>query len=42
MLEMGLALVLSPRTLLDFRAAIGLTPSSPNFRIGVALPMRFR
>jgi hypothetical protein len=41
MLEMGVALVLSPRSLLDFRAAIGLTPSSPNFRIGLALPIRF-
>jgi len=40
-LELGLGSVLSARTLLDFRVGIGLTPDAPNYRIDVALPMRF-
>lgn len=41
MLELGVGSLLSATTLLDLRVAIGLTPASPNFRIGLALPMRF-
>jgi hypothetical protein len=41
LLEFGLASVLSARTVLDLRIGIGLTPDSPNYRIGLALPVRF-
>ncbi len=37
----GFSFVLTPRTLLGIEAGIGLTPRSPDFRIGVALPVRF-
>jgi hypothetical protein len=38
--EVGLATIVYPRTLLDFRGAIGLTPDSPDFRVGVSFPFR--
>ena len=41
MFEFGVASVISARSLLDFRVAIGLTPTSPNLRLGVAVPIRF-
>jgi hypothetical protein len=40
-LEIGLGSVLSARTVLDVRVGVGLTPDAPNYRIDVALPMRF-
>jgi hypothetical protein len=40
--ELGLATIVYPRTLFDFRAAIGLTSDSPDFRLGVSLPFRLR
>jgi hypothetical protein len=40
--ELGLATIVYPQTLLDFRAAIGLTSDSPDFRLGISLPFRFR
>jgi hypothetical protein len=42
LLELGLATVVYPRTLMDFRAAIGLTSDSPDFRLGVSFPFRIR
>jgi hypothetical protein len=40
-LEIGLSKVLSRRTLLDVGLGIGLTPDAPDFRLRLALPMRF-
>ena len=40
-LELGLGSVLSARTILDLRVGIGLTSDAPNYRIDVALPVRF-
>jgi hypothetical protein len=40
-LELGLGSLISGRTVLDFRVGIGLTPDAPNYRIDVALPVRF-
>ncbi len=37
----GFSFVLTPRTLLGIEAGIGLTPRSPDFRIGLSLPIRF-
>ncbi len=37
----GFSFVLSPRILLGVEAGIGLTQSSPDFRIGLSLPVRF-
>lgn len=40
-LELGLAKVLTRRTLLDVSLGIGLTPDAPDFRVRLALPIRF-
>jgi hypothetical protein len=40
-LEVGIGSVLSPRIFLDVFAGIGLTTDSPDFRVGVSLPIRF-
>ena len=40
-LEFGLSKVLSRRTLLDISFGIGLTPDTPDFRLRIALPIRF-
>lgn len=37
----GFSFALTPRTLLGIEAGIGLTPASPDLRIGVSLPVRF-
>jgi hypothetical protein len=37
--EFGLATIVLPRTLLDFTAAVGLTSDSPDFTLGVSLPV---
>ena len=39
-LELGLAKVLSRRTLLDVQLGIGITPDAPDFRLRLALPIR--
>jgi hypothetical protein len=41
MLELGLATLLSPRTLFDFQFGVGLTRDAPDFRIRLSLPTRF-
>jgi len=40
-LEFGLSKVLSRRTLLDVSFGIGVTPDTPDFRLRIALPIRF-
>ena len=40
-LELGLAKVLSRRTLLDVQFGIGVTPDAPGFRLRIAVPIRF-
>ena len=40
-LEIGLATLLGARTLLDVELGIGLTPDAPDFRVRLALPIRF-
>lgn len=40
-LELGMAALLSAKTLLDLELGIGLTPDAPDFRVRVALPIRF-
>jgi hypothetical protein len=40
-LEFGLATLVSARALLDIEIAIGLTRDTPDFRVGMALPIRF-
>jgi hypothetical protein len=40
-LELGLATLVSARALLDIEVAIGLTPDAPDFRVRLALPVRF-
>lgn len=37
----GFSFVLSPRVLLGVEAGIGLTTTSPDFRVGLSLPIRF-
>ncbi len=37
----GFSFALTPRTLLGIEAGIGLTPGSPDFRIGLSLPVRY-
>lgn len=37
----GFSFALTPQTLLGIEAGIGLTPASPDLRIGVSLPVRF-
>jgi hypothetical protein len=39
--ELGLSKTLTRRTLLDFQLGIGLTPDAPDFRIRLAVPIRF-
>jgi hypothetical protein len=39
--ELGLATLLTRRTLLDIHLGIGVTPDAPDFRIRLALPVRF-
>lgn len=41
LLELGFASLLSSRTLLDVQLAVGLTPDAPDFRLRLALPIRF-
>ncbi|MFL5298970.1 MAG: hypothetical protein ACJ79R_01340 [Anaeromyxobacteraceae bacterium] len=40
-LQLGLATVASRRALLNFTVGIGLTADSPDFQLGVSLPLRF-
>jgi hypothetical protein len=40
-LQLGLGRVLSRSVLLNVTAAVGLTADSPNFQLGVSLPVRF-
>ena len=40
-LEIGLATLLGARTLLDVELGIGVTPDAPDFRVRLALPIRF-
>ena len=37
----GFSFVLTPRVLLGVEAGMGLTPASPDFRVGLSLPFRF-
>ena len=41
LLELGLAKTLTRRTLLDIQVGIGITPDAPDFRIRLAVPIRF-
>jgi hypothetical protein len=40
-LELGLATLLTARALLDVELGIGVTPDAPDFRVRLALPIRF-
>ena len=40
-LELGVAKTLTRRTLLDIQLGIGITPDAPDFRLRLALPIRF-
>ena len=40
-LELGLATLLTSRALLDVELGIGVTPDAPDFRVRLALPIRF-
>lgn len=40
-LELGLSKVFTRRTLLDVQLGIGLTPDAPDFRLRLALPIRY-
>jgi hypothetical protein len=40
-LEIGLATLLTAKTLLDVELGIGVTPDAPDFRVRLALPIRF-
>jgi len=40
-LEIGLATLLTARSLLDVELGIGVTPDAPDFRVRLALPIRF-
>jgi hypothetical protein len=40
-LELGLATLLTGKTLLDVELGIGVTPDAPDFRVRLALPIRF-
>jgi hypothetical protein len=40
-LELGVAKTLTRRTLLDVQLGIGITPDAPDFRIRLAVPIRF-
>jgi hypothetical protein len=41
MLELGLATLISARTLLDVQFGVGVTPDAPDFRLRVSLPVRY-
>jgi len=41
-LQLGLATLISRRSLLDIQLNVGLTPDSPNFALIVSLPIRFQ
>lgn len=41
-LDLGYSFLLSPRTLLSVNAGIGLTENSPDYTLGVSLPVRFQ
>jgi hypothetical protein len=41
MLELGLSTLLTRRTLLDVNLGMGITPDAPDFRVRVAVPIRF-
>ena len=40
-LQLGLGMLLTPRSLLDVQVSIGVTPDAPDFGITAALPIRF-
>jgi len=40
-LELGLATLISARTLFDLQFGVGVTPDAPDFRLRVSLPVRF-
>jgi hypothetical protein len=40
-IEIGLATLLGAKTLLDLELGVGVTPDAPDFRVRVALPIRF-
>jgi hypothetical protein len=40
-LEIGLATLLTAKALLDVELGIGVTPDAPDFRVRLALPIRF-
>jgi len=40
-LELGLATLISARTLLDVQFGVGVTPDAPDFRLRLSLPVRF-
>lgn len=40
-LELGLSTLLTRRTLLDVNLGIGITPDAPDFRVRLAVPIRF-
>ena len=40
-LELGVSTLLSRRTLLDVQLGIGITPDAPDYRLRIALPIRF-
>lgn len=41
MFNTGFSFLITPRTLLSLEAGIGLTPTSPDFRIELTIPVRF-
>jgi len=41
MLDLGLAALLTAKTLLDLELGIGLTPDAPDFRLRISVPIRF-
>jgi hypothetical protein len=41
LLELGLSTLLTRRTLLDVNVGIGITPDAPDFRVRLAVPIRF-
>ena len=40
-LELGFARLLTKRTLLDVQLGVGITPDAPDFRLRLAVPIRF-
>jgi opacity protein-like surface antigen len=41
MLNLGLGLRVSPKTTLNFSAGVGLTSDSPDFSLGMNMPLNF-